>query len=275
MPNIEASKSDLEKLAGKKFSDSELEEALLYVKGEIDSREGDCLKIDIKETNRPDLWSTEGIARELRSHFGLEKGIPFPEVKPAKVTVTIGAGLEKIRPLGVYAICRGVKVTDESLRQLIQLQEKICLTFGRKRKEVAIGVFDADKVKGNCRYLAMDPGFEFIPLGYSRQMSLREILYEHPKGKEYAHLLEGREKFPLLLDENNGVLSMPPIINSEGSGKVTEATKNLFIDVTGFRQENIETALRIICLALSDRGATIEAVQVKRAGKTITTPSFG
>lgn len=275
MPNIEASKSDLENLVGRKFSEKELEDALLYVKGEIESFEGDFLKIDIKETNRPDLWSTEGIARELRSRLGIERGIPELEAKPSGITVTIEPGLEKIRPLGVYAVARGVKITDESLRQLIQLQEKICLTFGRKRREVAIGIFDANKVKGDCRYFCADPSLEFIPLGFSRPMSLREILYSHPKGKEYAFLLEKFERFPLLVDSGNEVLSMPPIINSEGSGKVTESTRNLFIDVTGFRQENIEVALRIICLALADRGATIQSVQVKREGKTITTPSFG
>lgn len=35
MPTIEASKKDLEALIGKKFSKEELEEVLLYVKGEL------------------------------------------------------------------------------------------------------------------------------------------------------------------------------------------------------------------------------------------------
>ena len=70
MPTLEVSKKDFEKLVGKKFSKTELEEALEYVKGELDFYEGDVLKVDCKETNRPDLWSTEGLAREIKARLG-------------------------------------------------------------------------------------------------------------------------------------------------------------------------------------------------------------
>jgi hypothetical protein len=50
---------------GHAYSKEKLEEDLEFIKGEIDSLEGDLLKIDCKETNRPDLWSSEGIAREF------------------------------------------------------------------------------------------------------------------------------------------------------------------------------------------------------------------
>ena len=75
MPTIEASKKDLERLIGKKFTIPGLEEALMYVKGELDGQDGDALKIDVKETNRPDLWSSEGIAREIKARIGKEKEI--------------------------------------------------------------------------------------------------------------------------------------------------------------------------------------------------------
>ena len=70
MPTIECSKKDLEELVGKKFSKEELEEILLGVKGELDALKEDELKIDIKDTNRPDLWSVEGIAREIKTYIG-------------------------------------------------------------------------------------------------------------------------------------------------------------------------------------------------------------
>src|SRR3989344_2837786 len=76
MPTIQFSKKDLEGLVGKKFSQNELEDALLFVKGEVDKAEGDKITLDVKETNRPDLWSVEGVARELRARLGKEKGIP-------------------------------------------------------------------------------------------------------------------------------------------------------------------------------------------------------
>lgn len=275
MPNIDCSKEDLEFLVGKKFSKKELEEQLLFVKGEIDSLSGDMLRIDVKDTNRPDLWSVEGIARELRGRLGIEKKIEEIEIPKSSVEIMVDSNLKNIRPKAAYAIAKKCQMDDEIIRQLIQLQEKICQTFGRKRKEVAIGIFDFDKIKGNLRYFAAEPSFEFVPLGFSESMSLREILYKHPKGKEYGHLIEKFDRFPLLIDSNNEVLSMPPIINSEGSGKITIDSKNLFIDVTGFNQETVNIALRVICLALIERKARIESCAIKYPDKKIITPDFG
>ncbi|MEM0360480.1 MAG: phenylalanine--tRNA ligase subunit beta [Candidatus Diapherotrites archaeon] len=275
MPTIEISKKDLESLTGKKIPEQELQEkAILFAKSEIENIEGDKLKIDVKDSNRPDLWSVEGIARELRGYYGIEKGLPKFLVKKSGITAKIDPGLKNIRPCGAYAIAKNVKVSDEFIQQLIQMQEKICETFGRKRKEVAIGIFDADKVSGNVKYYAAKPVEKFVPLGYRTPLTLEEILQEHPKGKEYAKLLEGQQKFPLLVDSKGDVLSMPPIINSEHSGKVTLETKNLFIDVTGFKQETIETALEIVCAALADRGAKIESITVDYGTKKIETPRF-
>ncbi len=275
MPTVEVEKKDLEKLIGKKFSKQELEDALMYVKGEVDAWEGNLIKVDMKDTNRPDLWSSEGIARELKGRLGIRKGLPEYKVKKSGISAEVDSGLKNIRPKAAYAIAKGVKVTDEFIRQMVQLQEKICMTFGRKRDEVAIGLFDLDQVHGNVRYYAADKGEEFIPLEYKVKMRLDEILQEHPKGKEYGHLIAKFDKFPLLTDSKGDVLSMPPIINSAGSGKITEKTRNLFVDVTGFNQEKINTALKIICMALADRGGKIESVEIKHKGKKLTTPEFG
>ncbi|MEW6294816.1 MAG: phenylalanine--tRNA ligase subunit beta [Candidatus Diapherotrites archaeon] len=279
MPTIEISLKDFNSVMKKNFSLKELGEALLYVKGEINavSEDKDKIKVDLKDTNRPDLWSTEGIARELKAQYGIEKGLPSYNVKPSGRKAFVDSALEGIRPKAAYAIVKGVKVNDFMLAQLIQLQEKICESFGRKRKEIAIGVFDLDKVKGNVKYFAAEPSLEFIPLGSNERMSLREILLKHPKGKEFGHLIENFAKFPLLVDSGNEVLSMPPIINSEGSGKVTEETRNLFVDVTGFNQKLVEIALKIMCLALADRGGKIESIKIVYEGKKqkIVTPKFG
>ncbi|PIN99294.1 MAG: phenylalanine--tRNA ligase subunit beta [Candidatus Diapherotrites archaeon CG10_big_fil_rev_8_21_14_0_10_31_34] len=274
MPTIECSKKDFELLVGKKFSKEELEDVLLGVKGELDGINEDELKIDIKETNRPDLWSVEGIAREIKAFIGKEKGIPEYKVLKGKRKAKIDSNLKDIRPKAAYAEIRGIEITEEILLQIIQLQEKICQSFGKKREQVAIGVFDLDKVKGNVKYFAAEPSMEFIPLGFSESMSLREILIKHPKGKEYGKLIEGFEKFPLLADENNEVLSMPPIINSDTSGKVTEQTKNLFVDVTGFNQKLVDTALKIMCMALADRKGKIYSVELDYEKKKLISPEF-
>lgn len=269
------SKKDLEELCGYRFkSKEELEEALWKAKTELDSLEGDEIKASLSDTNRPDLLSTEGIARELRYRLGKQKKSMEYKTKKSGITAIVDPALKEIRPKAAYAVARNVKVSDAFLRQMIQLQEKICLTFGQKRKEIAIGVFDLDQVHGNVRYYAADLKTEFVPLEYEVKMRLDEILIEHPKGKEYGNLLKGQKKFPLLVDEKNEVLSMPPIINSAGSGKVTEKTKNLFLDVTGFSQEKVNTVLAIFCAALADRGASIGSVEVNYGNKRVVTPYF-
>lgn len=275
MPTIEINKKELEKLLGKKLSNEELKErAALFVKGEVEAIENNTIKIELKDTTRPDLWSAEGIARELAGLYGIKKGLPKFKVYKSDVCVRVDPKLKGIRPKGAYAIAEGIKVTEGLLEQLIQLQEKLCETFGRKRREVAIGIFDYNKVEGNLRYYAAEPETKFVPLGFSKEMSLKEILSKHPKGLEYGKLLEGKPRFPLLVDSRNEVLSMPPIINSEYSGKVTTETKNLFVDVTGFNQELINMALEIVCAALHDRGARIRSVIVDYGKEKIVTPKF-
>jgi phenylalanyl-tRNA synthetase beta chain len=264
MPTLDVSKKDLEKLVGKKFNQSELEEVLEYVKGEIDGIEGDNLKVDCKETNRPDLWSTEGLAREIKARIGKEKGIKKYKVKKSNVEVIIDKNLKNIRPLISCAIVKNVNISENLLIQLIQLQEKVGDTFGRKRKETGIGLYDLDIMSPPIYYKGFkDNEIEFIPLEWKVKMRPSEILTQHEKGKQYAHLLEGTKTYPIVIDSKNVVASMPPIINSQITGKVTEKTKNLFIEVTGNNWEIIETALEVMCMAIADRGGQIYSVKTK------------
>jgi phenylalanyl-tRNA synthetase beta chain len=265
MPSLEISKKDLEALAGKKFRDRDaLEEALMYAKTELDSLEGDVIKCSPSDSNRPDLYSTEGIARELAAKMGVRTGIRAYKASKARHRVIVEKTVEKIRPLLVGAIVRNIHVTEPLLVQMTQLQEKICQTYGRRRREAAIGIYDLDRMKMPVYYKGMkDNEIEFIPLEYRVPMRPREILSEHPKGKEYAPLLEGTDRYPILIDSAGVVASMPPIINSQHTGKVTPQTKNLFIEVTGFSLAVCETALEVVLMALSDRGGEIERLDVE------------
>ena len=283
MPTLDISKKDLEKLLGSKLSDASLEEALEYVKGEIDGRDGDTVKVDCKETNRPDLWSTEGIARELKARMGKEKGIKKYKVEKGNVVVHIDKNLEKVRPLIACAIVKGVKIDDDFIIQMVQLQEKVGESFGRKRKEVGIGLYDLDIMTPSIYYKGFeDSKIEFIPLEWKVPMRPSEILAQHEKGKAYAHLLDEAKVYPIVIDSKKVVASMPPIINSQITGKVTEQTKNLFIEVTGFKWSTVSTALEVMCMALADRGGKIYSCKVNfpkttspyPGKKTINTPVF-
>ncbi|ASJ03180.1 phenylalanine--tRNA ligase subunit beta [Thermococcus profundus] len=278
MPKFDVSKRDLEGLVGKEFSVEEWEDLFLYAKCELDDmweENGEIyFKADSKDTNRPDLWSAEGIARQIRFALGFQKGLPKYEVEKSDVVVYVDEKLKGIRPYGVYAIVEGLNIDEEALKQMINLQEKVALTFGRRRREVAIGIFDFDKVKPPVYYRAAEKTEKFVPLGYDEEMTLEEILEKHEKGKEYGHLIKDKPFYPLLVDSEGKVLSMPPIINSEITGRVTTETKNVFVDITGWELNKVMLALNVVVTALAERGGKIRSVKVIYPDFEIETPDL-
>jgi len=265
MPTIEVNYEDLQALIGQHVPLDVLQnEGILYAKGEIDEIDGEILKIDIKDTNRPDLWSSEGIARELQGRYGAVKGVPRYDVRPSGLVVHVDRKLKNIRPLTVCAVVRNMHITPNALSQMIQLQEKISMTFGRNRREVAIGVYDMHKIKGPIRFTSVKPdGIRFVPLGFDRKMTPAEILKEHPKGLEHGGLLHLFKEYPIFIDSAGEVLSMPPIINSDYTGKVTTSTRDVFIECSGFDRRLLVPALDTIVAALADRGGEIQSVRIE------------
>ncbi|KUH32862.1 phenylalanine--tRNA ligase subunit beta [Thermococcus celericrescens] len=278
MPKFDVSKADLERLVGKEFSVEEWEDLFLYAKCELDDvweEDGRIyFKADSKDTNRPDLWSAEGIARQIRWALGFQKGLPEYGVEDSGVTVYVDEKLKDIRPYGLYAIVEGLSLDEEALRQMINLQEKVALTFGRRRREVAIGVFDFDKIKPPIYYRAAEKTERFVPLGFEEEMTLEEILEKHEKGREHGHLIRDKPYYPLLVDSEGKVLSMPPIINSEITGRVTPETRNVFIDVTGWDLNKVMLALNVVVTALAERGGKIRSVKVVYPDFEIRTPDL-
>ncbi len=273
MPVIEISLKDLEKLLGVSLNNYDLEELFSYVKAEIDEWSDDKLKLEMKDTNRPDLWSVEGIARELKGILNIEKGIPKYKIEKGNYEVIVDREVLKIRPYIACAVVKSVNLREEGLSSLIQLQDKVMYTFGRKRRKVAIGTHNFDLIKFPVYYKAVKPReVKFVPLYETREMYLDEILKETEKGKEFAWILEGLDKYPILIDAKNEVLSFPPIINSNTIGRLTPETRNIFIDVTGTDFDSVLTALNVIVTALAERGGKIETVKIIYPDKIIETP---
>lgn len=274
MPKLEISYADLCSLIGNNIPLEELKQYMNFAKAEIDSVEGDLLKVEVKDTNRPDLWSTEGIAREINGRIK-EKGLPEYEIKKSELVVEVDKKVSKIRPLTVCAVVKNLKIDENILSQMIQLQEKVAGTFGRNRKEVAIGVYDFKKIKPPIKYTTVKSNeIKFVPLDFKEDLTPEEILEKHPKGKEFGHLLEGFKEYPIFIDSAGNILSMPPIINSDYTGKVTEETEEIFIECSGFYFKFLIPALNVIVCALADRGASIENVKVIYSDKTIFTPDL-
>jgi len=273
MPVINFSYTDFINLLGKDMDKNEFLERFPLIGCEIERVEGDDISIEIFP-DRPDMNSVEGIARAARAFFGIEEGLKTYRIEKSDVTTYIDESVKEVRPVIVTALVKNVEMSDELISSLMQLQEKLHMGIGRNRKKIAIGVHDFDRVKPPFKYKAVNPeSVRFIPLNFEEEMSLSEILQKHPKGIEYAHLLDGKEKYPLLVDKDENVLSFPPIINGVLT-QVTSYTENIFIDITGMDEQTAKLALNIICTALAERGGEIYTTRVIDAGEEKLYPDF-
>lgn len=294
MPKIEVNEKLFFSLLEKKYDYETLEQKLTYAKAELDEKpdlsmpENErVIKIELNDTNRPDLWSTNGVARQLKLHEGL-KTIDYStimnkenEVKSyGERIITVDPALKDIRPYMVSFLISGKAIDDPLLRDIIQTQEKLCWNFGRKRKSISMGVYRIDNVKFPCHYKAVDPDTtSFVPLACTEPMTCRQILTDHPKGRDFGWILQDFKKFPLLTDATGEVLSMAPIINSASLGAVQVGDTGLMVELTGDNMENLILAANIIACDFADCNYKIEPICVRHPyetgfGKDIVTPFY-
>ncbi|MCP9455070.1 MAG: phenylalanine--tRNA ligase subunit beta [Nitrospira sp.] len=246
---------------------SQLDEWLTLVKGEVKGYQAETgeLRIELQDSNRPDLWCCEGIARQIRiKREGIFKPYPFLSQRPRRPKrLLVDPELQSIRPYVAACAARGYQVTEQGLAQLIQTQEKLADIFGRKRKMVSVGLYRLEPIQFPITYEAVNPDdVRFTPLGVETVMTLSEMLMVHPKGVEYGTLLAGQSRVPFLRDAVHQPLSFPPIINSREIGEVRIGDDQLLIEVTGTNIAMVVLALNILAANLADRGAAIEPVAV-------------
>ncbi|GJL69624.1 MAG: phenylalanine--tRNA ligase beta subunit [Nitrospirales bacterium] len=261
---------------------SDIEQWMPYVKGEVKDVSQDTgeVRVELQDTNRPDLWCVEGIARQIRSV--LNKGMPpysfFSDKKGAKRRIQVAQGMETVRPYVAACVSLGYAMTAEGLDQCIQTQEKLADAYGRKRETVSIGLYRYSSISFPVTYGLVKPDeIRFTPLGFEEKMTPHEILTVHPKGLEYGSILAECDRLPLLWDSDGQVLSFPPIINSRELGEVQQGDTDLFVEVTGTDLSMVVLALNIFACNLADRGATIESVNITypyetEFGTTVKTP---
>jgi len=281
MPTVQIDLKDFENLLGRKLPTDidELNDLLSYVKGEIKLIEGSEAHIEIKDSNRPDIWNIEGLARALKGFLGIEEGLKTYSVYgDSGVTVSVDSRLEHIRPYIGCAVVRGVKLNDFIIRGAMHLQDKLDQTYGRRRRRTSIGLYDFGLIKPPLRYTVAKPReISFVPLGFEEELTLEEILEKHPKGIEYGGIVKEYEVWPILLDSEERVLSFPPIINSNDLGRITERTRDVLVEVTGTRKETVLNTLNIVVLSFADRGGRIESSEVIYSYKNeerVTTPKL-
>src|SRR3989304_4454034 len=99
MPTIDVDNPELENLLGMQPQGdmTKLDDILSYVKSEVklyNQNEG-IVSIEIKDTNRPDLWGIEGLTRALRGYLNQSKGLKTYTVGKLIVDVYVDSRLEK------------------------------------------------------------------------------------------------------------------------------------------------------------------------------------
>ena len=276
MPTITVSKKGLLKQIGKHLSDEELKDKIVFLGISFESLKDDEITLEINP-NRPDLLSEQGLGRALASFTGMKKGLRKYVIKSmgGEAKVIIDKSVEKIRPYTACAIVKGLKFDDEKIKEIIQVQEKLHVSFGRQRKRVAIGIYPLEHIKLPIYYKALKPEeINFQPLESPKTMNGHQILSQHPTGKEYGYLLQGLDKYPVFIDSNNEVLSMPPIINSHKTGKVSEKTSEVFIECSGFDFRIMEQCLNMLVTVLADMGGTICSMELDYPDKKRVTPNL-
>ncbi|MCW4045089.1 MAG: phenylalanine--tRNA ligase subunit beta [Candidatus Bathyarchaeota archaeon] len=267
MPTIDVDYAEFERLLGVAVQGDmvKLDEILAFVKSEVklyDKQEG-VLSIEIKDTSRADLWSAEGLARALRGFLNIAKGSKHYSVGEPIVDVHVDARLRSIRPFMGCAVVKNVVLTDAIIRGLMHLQDKLDQTYGRSRRKTSIGLYEFGLIEPPLNYTVAKPdGISFVPLGFEDELSLAEILERHPKGIEYGHIVKRHSVYPIILDAKGKPLSFPPIINSNDLGRVTAETRHVLVEVTGTVRETVLNTLKLVAMALIDRGGEAYAATV-------------
>lgn len=290
MPKIDVADGLLERFLGRPIDDAELTPLLSSAKAVLDERDlaGGIRRIELNDTNRPDLWSTAGLSRQLRARLGADPpvydyfSLPNMPLPDEGRIIEVDEGLETIRPFIVGFQARGRAVGEALLTDLIQTQEKLCWSYGRKRHSIAMGIYRADEMSYPIRYQAVDPdATSFAPLPADDSppelMSLREVLKQHPKGIEFGSIIGEKPRFPFLVDADGRALSLPPVINSAGLGAVSSEDDNLFVEVTGTDLRQLLLAGSIVACDLADAGYSIYPVKTRYPydtsfGREVTAP---
>ena len=289
MPTIIVNRDALFKAIGQSFTDEEFENLCFEFGIELDdvTSEQEIMKNEQKKedknlstetlykievaANRYDLLCLEGLALALRVFLSKQK---MPEIKPLNILpeeerqLIVYDSVNDVRPIGLCAILRDINFTDEMLKSFMDLQDKLHNNICRGRKLVSMGTHDLDTVKGPFSYRALSPEkIHFVPLNREEEVNgdgLMSLLKDDPKLGKYLYLLEGKEKYPVMMDSNGVIMSLPPIINSQHT-KMTLNTHNVLLDITGIDLTKCEIVLNTLIAMFSvycKNPFTVEEIKV-------------
>jgi phenylalanyl-tRNA synthetase beta chain len=273
MPAITLNRERFSKFVGRHFSVEEMAKWLPWIGVSLEEVGSDYVKVEFNP-NRVDFSSPVGVARALKGLMEWETGLPKYVAKKGNIVLNVDSSVAEVRPYILAAVVRNIALDDDSVRELMELQEDLHWGIGRNRKKASIGVHNLDVVRSPFAYKAVAPNsVKFVPLDWTTELTPREILEKHEKGIAYRHLIDWASMYPLLVDRNGAVLSMPPIINGELT-RVDSYTRNLFLDVTGTDYNAVTKSLNVLAAALADMGGTLEKVSVNYGDREVVSPDL-
>jgi len=265
MPVVRIKKSRIKSF----FPDYSLQkilEQLPFLGLDIESIDENIVRVEYNP-NRPDFSSDIGIFRALNGLVGRELGIPkFNYSTDPQYKIIVDNSVKKIRPFIFFFIAKNKKLTQDSLEQIISMQEDLHNGIARGRKKASIGIHDLDKMQFPLRYSAETPDIAFVPLDQSEKYDFDEILNKLTVGQKYKHLVESFAKYPVIFDKSNMIVSFPPIINSDVT-KITKQSKNLLLEITATHSEIALDMLSILSHYFLDEGFEIVSGSVNENNK--------
>ena len=231
--------------------------------------------------DRLDRLSVEGVARSLRQHYDIAPGLSVPHASPPEYAL-VAADVPADRPYISGLIVRGLSLSEGVLQSVIQLQEKLHATMGRRRAKGAIGIHDLTMLKPITDripdrkaliYRGVDPEeTTFVPLGADREMTPAAVCAELPTGRRYGDLVDVDAAVPGIVDDL-GLFSFPPVINGARTELATD-THAVLVELTGTDQWTIDKMATILGYALVARGGDLEAVEVVTPEATLRRPAL-
>lgn len=226
------------------LSIEEIINKLPYVGLDIEGIDREYVRIEYNP-NRPDFSFDYGIARALKGILGMEKGIPSFKITKSDRFKIILNGRISSRPHIAAFIAKSDRIDEDTIKQIIAMQEDLHNGLGRNRRKASIGVHDLQTIKFPIMYKKIsNPQYSFVPLNSNKKMTVEEVIDNTEQGKNYSQLVQKLE-FPIIEDSDGETVSFPPIINSEKT-KLNSKTKNLLIEVTGTNKNTVEDIIAIM-----------------------------
>ena len=271
MPVVELSLSRLQKLIGKNTNKKQILDSLPFLGLDIESLGRNIVRVEYSP-NRPDYSTDFGIALGLQGILGISKGMLRLDIrKQGKYEIKVDSSTSRIRPFVTGIIARNGSLDNESVKQIINMQEDLHFGLGRKRKKSSIGIHDLDSIFFPLKYSTTSRDHRFIPLNSTKESSISEILQNSEVGSDYGSILGQSGNVPIIIDSKGQTISFPPIINAALT-TVTTKTKNILVEVTGIDKQSAEDMLSVVVTIL--QGAGFQFSQLKVSGSKNSTPNF-